>query len=645
MLNLYNTIKEGVYDAGIFKAIFMAGGSGSGKCMQKGTEVIMYDGSLKKVEDISINDILMGDDFTPRKVLSITSGEGQLYDIIQNGAITYTVNKEHILVLKKAAHAINSKKSRYTSYNDTLEISVKDFIKKSSRFKRNFYGYKSKCIPFKKQKLNIDPYFLGLWLGDGLSSQVAITTMDKEILDYIYNMAEKKDYRIYENKKINTKASTYYFRWDYDQNNPLLDIFKDLNLIHNKHIPKDYIINNEENRLKLLAGIIDTDGHFSNKCYYDIVMSNKKLLKQIKYLADTLGFKTNFHYKKSSINGKYFDSWRVSISGDIWRIPCKIKRKKVNENQLSKNKDWLVTGIKVKLAKFNQYFGFLLDGNNRFLLKDGTIAHNSYIAYLATAGMNLKVVNSDDLFEILLKKAGLGLDMQAMSSEDYMQSQDIRAHAKDLTSKKLDLLLRGRIGLVIDGTGRRYEKIIKMSKMLQELGYDTSMILVNTSLEVALERNAARSRKVTSDIAASIWKEVQDNIGKFQNFFGRNNFYIIDNSTYDNKDAINKTRKEITKFINTPPENPIAKQWIQNELNVKRREDYKVLKWRLNEMLDQHNISNWNNVQKNIWLRMVQEHIVAINDMKKFFEFNKVFNDYFDKFNKPVPYEYVIQII
>lgn len=269
----------------------------------------------------------------------------------------------------------------------------------------------------------------------------------------------------------------------------------------------------------------------------------------------------------------------------------------------------------------------------------------SYIAQQTTAGMNLRVVNSDDIFEYLLTKGGLGLDMANMSDEDYIKSQEIRARAKSLSSKRMDLLLRGRIGLVIDGTGKDFNKIKKTSEMLKELGYETAMIFVNTTLEVSLRRNSERARKVDPEIVKQSWYDVQSNIGKFQSYFGRNNFFLVDNSTYDNKDAIKETYKHILNFVKSPVKNPIAKQWIQNELDAKRREEFKNLKFQLQEILNRYDVGNWNNIQKNIWIRLVQDNIVQMNDMKKFFWFGQLFSDYFDKYGKPAPYDYIVQNI
>jgi hypothetical protein len=134
----------------------------------------------------------------------------------------------------------------------------------------------------------------------------------------------------------------------------------------------------------------------------------------------------------------------------------------------------------------------------------------------------------------------------------------------------MDLAIQGRLGLIIDGTGRDYDKIIKQSNMLRELGYDTYMIFVNTSLEVALARNAERRRKVPEAIAKQAWHQVQNNMGRYQNHFGQNNFILVDNNNAT-ENVLNKVYKRVAKVVDRPVQNHIGKQWMQKELEVRNR--------------------------------------------------------------------------
>ena len=184
----------------------------------------------------------------------------------------------------------------------------------------------------------------------------------------------------------------------------------------------------------------------------------------------------------------------------------------------------------------------------------------------ALTALGFKVINSDDAFERALAKAGLKTTPEDIYSE---KGQEIRQGAVALTGKKMDLALNGRLGLVIDGTGKDYEKIEKQASKLKGLGYEVAMIFVNTDLDTAQARNAARSRSLPEKEVESMWNSVQKNIGKFQNFFGAKMF-IIDNSEGSNfEGAITSTYRKISAWAKTAPSNPEAKSWIAAARTVK----------------------------------------------------------------------------
>ena len=191
----------------------------------------------------------------------------------------------------------------------------------------------------------------------------------------------------------------------------------------------------------------------------------------------------------------------------------------------------------------------------------------SFIAGKATGGLGLKIINSDDAFERFLTKEGLSLKMP--DSETIPRDIE-RARAKKVTASKKYLAVRGRLGIIIDGTGHKYDKIVGPAAMLQQIGYETSMVFVNTSLEVALHRNENRPRSVKPALVKKSWKDVQANMGKFQNYFGASNFFIVDNNGFE-EDMLDISTKHIRKAISSPVNNVIAKAWIANEMKKKRR--------------------------------------------------------------------------
>ena len=127
-----------------------------------------------------------------------------------------------------------------------------------------------------------------------------------------------------------------------------------------------------------------------------------------------------------------------------------------------------------------------------------------------------------------------------------------------------DGYIKGRLGMIIDGTGKNYKKIEDHVEKLRSLGYDCYMVFVNTSLAVAQERNSARARKLPVDMVTQMWDEVQANIGKFQRLFKSKRFEIVDNSTYGDSQPIDLVSKEIRKFMKQPVSNPIGKKWLED---------------------------------------------------------------------------------
>jgi cytidylate kinase len=204
-----------------------------------------------------------------------------------------------------------------------------------------------------------------------------------------------------------------------------------------------------------------------------------------------------------------------------------------------------------------------------FFLAGGPGSGKSYVVKKSTGGTGLKIVNSDDVFEKYLKQAQLDFKMQASQGKE----RDIqRAKAKAVTAKRKDNYLEGRLGLVIDGTGKDYGKISSQAAGLKQLGYDVHMIFVNTTLEVALQRNQERARTVPEKIVVDAWKQVQSNIGKFQSFFGPKNFIIVDNDMPDKDGRLfDHVFKKVQGLLRRKVDNYIAKAWMSKELRLKQR--------------------------------------------------------------------------
>ena len=425
-------------------------------CFGENTEMLLWNGTIKKVQDIQVGDILIGDDGNPRNVLRIFNGEDNLYKVNQTNGISYVVNSKHELVLKFTGNNIIIKKSdnnyiinifdinnfkrkklSFNSYDEAIKkkleledyykIKAEDFNNININIKKELCGFKSNnLINWKYKGVDIDPYILGVWIGDGDKTGAGISANPKdiEILEYVYEWCEKnnlemiheKAYKFRIRKKLingifaighgttsdnckgckdllnKTKSKSiicdkpniiYNINNIKEKNNTFIYNLKKYNLINNKNIPEDFIINSEEVRLNIIAGIIDTDGWVGNNGKrIVIVQTNFKIVKIIELIAKSLGFYVNITANER-INEIIFNKqpknyqkiYKINISGNnINKIPTKLYRKKCNSSNY--NKDIYKTQITVEPIGRGKYYGFELDNNNLFVLPDMTVVKN-----------------------------------------------------------------------------------------------------------------------------------------------------------------------------------------------------------------------------------------------------------------------------
>ena len=354
------------------RGILMYGPAGNGKCHGKGTEILMHNGDIKKVEDIKIGEFIMGNDSTPRKVLSLGRGVDQLYEIHPTKGKPFTVNSNHLLSLKMNGDVGKNKKS------DIVNIPIKQYLNESNHFKKCAKGYRTK-IDFDEQLLAIDPYMLGIWLGDGTTSKPDITTMDEEVVTYINTFAKENKWVV--NKyKSDTKANTYAITTGSKENSrngtSFKSLLKRINVLNNKHVPRNFKINSAKHRLQMLAGLIDSDGYYKDNCYY-ITQKSNQLSSDIIFLAQTLGLGVTHKkeiktIKSTGFSGEYN---MITIYGNIDIIPVKVLRKKAVPRKQIKNV--LHFGFDVIKKEVGDYYGFELDGNHLYCLGDCTVTHNT----------------------------------------------------------------------------------------------------------------------------------------------------------------------------------------------------------------------------------------------------------------------------
>jgi len=380
--------------------IVISGVTKQGKCHGKGTKILMFDGSIKNVEDIIVDDLLMGDNSTPRKVLRTNIGWGKMFKIIPNKCgDSFTCNEDHILCLKRTRTNINRTDGRRPDpFGGTVvEISIKDYLKESN-FKKHILKCYQVPVDFPEKKTEIPAYILGVWLGDGSSNSAEFTSADEGIVNEIRKYADKNGFTVSKKEQPNNKSSIYRLchsqkgRIGSNPFNRFKEQLREYNLLQNKHIPHDYLVNSKRVRMALLAGIIDTDGNTICRSTLgngiEITQKNKQLAEDICFLSRSLGFSTSFKkvikkIKSIGFEGEYY---RIGINGDTAEIPCIEKRKLFRAYECKR--DILRHGFKVEYLPNDNYYGFQIDGNGRYLLGDFQVTHNTLLAQTLTSNFS-----------------------------------------------------------------------------------------------------------------------------------------------------------------------------------------------------------------------------------------------------------------
>lgn len=390
--------------------------------MNKSITILMSNGITKDIKEIKVGDKVICADSQIGIVDGVNKIETDLYNIIPSKGNNYIVHSEQLLILKASNHEIinwtpkrnyykvrwlqnftikekcfskskygskenayNSAKNYiendvpklqgYTKYKDIVEIKAKDYYNLPKRI-RDAYKSFSVGINFESKQVEIDPYMLGYWLGDGTSANTEITTADTEIVEYVNNLAKSLGLQVTHSNKYHYNITTGT-NYGGTGRNPWNNFLKKYNLINNKHIPDNFKFNSKENRLKLLAGLIDSDGYQRDNCY-DFCLKSEKLSDDIIFLARSLGFfvpgkqkvkKTCTNSKNGPVTGDYF---RFSIFGEgLENIPCLLNRKLTHERRTKKSAN--VNGVKIISMGKQPWYILKIKDNARYLLDDFTV--------------------------------------------------------------------------------------------------------------------------------------------------------------------------------------------------------------------------------------------------------------------------------
>lgn len=345
-------------------------------CHAKGYGILMYDGTIKKVEDIVVGDRVMGDDGTPRTVLELHNGIDDMYGIRPLKGKPFIVNKGHIMSM----YRLKDKRKDGPSIE---EVSIGEYIKFAPYHKTILKLRRPNGFDFEESKKNmpLDPYFLGLCLGDGsITSSLSITTQRQEIVEYLYSFVKQYNMyiRVAEKKGTNNKSKSYFLSKGCGRGgNPIINAIKDIGLYNrksgDKFIPIQYLTSNKENRYKLLAGFLDTDAYYNKSGKgYEYCSKSETMMKQFVLLCRSLGLLCSGYSCKLVDGVKYY---RTGIYGNLENIPVRVGIRKGANRIINKNP--YVVSFKVEYVGKGEYYGFTTDGNHLYLDEQCFIHHNS----------------------------------------------------------------------------------------------------------------------------------------------------------------------------------------------------------------------------------------------------------------------------
>ncbi len=384
-----------------YKIFVFLGWNGSGKCWAPWTPILMHDWTIKNVEDIKKGDKVMWPDSKERTVLSLASWEEEMFEIkSEREEDSFTVNKSHILPLVQRRR--DRKGNRKQNSNpvapewELVSLSIEQYLKKSDRWKTEAKLWRPNVVNFTKSKkeLPVDPYFLWLWLWDWTSINTQITTADEEIWVYLYSFAESLWMKItrWDRGNIWYKITNWLHT-----KNQLLNSMREIDVIGNKHIPFIYKTSSYEDRMQILAWLIDSDWYRDGWDWYVITQKRKEIIDDIKFIASSLWFKTKSWNRISKMKRTDWTVYKTKVYTVYiqWRnacsIPLKIERKKTE--RLNFTTDPLVSWFKIESKWVWTYYWFEIDWDHLLLDWNFIVHHNTftnmYITMLMALGKKL----------------------------------------------------------------------------------------------------------------------------------------------------------------------------------------------------------------------------------------------------------------
>lgn len=467
------------------------------RCWAPETLILMSDGQKKAARDIVVGDYVMGIDNKPHKVLETHSGMDKMYEMVDaKGRLLMKVNSEHIITALYTK-CVPDRNNHGFEEGKLYDIPVKDFIELPKKVRQNFVVY-YQPIEYPAQKHFIDPWLFGLWLGDGGKHEmgIAVHETEKEVINKLFTFVDENT-RLSISKKVTNKNSEYstlciHFRDAKKMHNNLyLKELERLNVRYNKHIPTEYIIDSKENRLKLMAGLIDSDGSYDQiKNILSFSNTNKTIVDAFISIAHSLGFRTFIRTKIPKCNGKECKRvWEVSLKGNVSQIPCVTPRKKARDN-LQKN--W----VHFEMVDIGDglYNGFTIEGNGRMLLGDYLITHNSGKSYVESAIAVLHCTRGYDIINGFKKPRSvliMGLTSERVKDvfwENVKHYVEIANISAKIDNNNLSIVFENGASIILKGNNSKVDReklrgadysliIIDECQSQQSLGYLMTDIL------------------------------------------------------------------------------------------------------------------------------------------------------------------------
>ena len=527
------------------------------ECFDPETEIFMWDGSIKKAKDIVVGNILIDDLGNPTKVRKTCNGVKNMYDVIpdKENFTKHRVTDNHILTLRIKDHKSIHKSNRasfevsyldrekvqmcskyFCSFNkaqkfvntfdddDTIDITIENYIKLNTETKDQLLLFKTDGIHWPKKKLDLDPYLLGMWVGDELSN-------GKE---FVSNYKDDKD-TLEIRKSLNTLCS----KLDMRKNDSFKNVLRQYDIIEIKHIPMDFIVNDRDTRLKVLAGIVDssTRSVLEKEQKIHITSSKYRLIEDIHKLSISLGFSCEI----KEIQNKYKE---LSISGrKIYEIPTMLPWNNLvpikNKIQLKNIRSLTSSKFKLKKTGVGPYVGWQLeDKRGRFTMKCGLTSHNTPEGQPVGIVLNLSLLTRISArFPTVLVKEVIEDCCELILLRDF-----------NGPNNKTKVFLNGSLVGMTDESDGLLDEIMKLRK-IEMLPYDVSVSYDDIDDELHVFSDEGRLlRPVFTVSGDSLQAKVEDGTS-WDTLIEKGLITYIDNNEINNA-IVAFTQEELKKYRN-----------------------------------------------------------------------------------------------